>query len=130
MRIGEIARRSGLSKDTIRFYERNGLIESEPSTDPKNSYRDYDEGLLERLDMIREAQTAGMTIADLALFIRQLNHGGQGDFDVDAFLESKIQEIELRIARSRQFLETLRATRAALAIQQREVDQSSGTEQN
>ncbi len=43
LRIGEISRRSGLPRDTIRYYEREGLISSEPSTEPSNSYRSYTE---------------------------------------------------------------------------------------
>jgi len=41
MRIGELAKRSEVSRDTIRFYERNGLIFSMPSDSGTNSYREY-----------------------------------------------------------------------------------------
>jgi len=115
MRIGEIARRSGLSRDTIRFYERNGLIASSPAVGATNSYRDYDDEMVERLHMIREAQAAGFTIADLFLFIRQLEQAPADNFDAEAFLDRKIAEIEHTIARSKRFLQTLQATRRALA---------------
>ncbi len=126
MRIGEIARRSGLSRDTIRFYERHGLIASTPGAGSTNSYREYDGDLLERLAMIREAQAAGMSLADLALFIRQLEDAADDDFDAEAFLDLKIVEIENRMARSRQFLETLRATRLALSSAREQRHASSG----
>jgi DNA-binding transcriptional MerR regulator len=115
MRIGEIAHRSGLSRDTIRFYERNGLIDSAPGSGPTNSYREYDEDLVERLKMIREAQAAGFTIADLFLFIRQLENAAREEFDADAFLDRKIAEIENNIERSQRFLETLHVTKQALS---------------
>ena len=115
MRIGEVARRSGLSRDTIRFYERNGLIGSSPGPGTTNSYRAYDDDVVERLQMIREAQAAGFTIADLSLFVRQLESASEAEFDAGAFLELKILEIENRIARSLRFVETLKATRDALA---------------
>lgn len=115
MRIGEIAHRSGLSRDTIRFYERNGLIDSTPGSGSTNSYRDYNEDLVERLQMIREAQAAGFTIADLFLFIRQLENAAHKEFDADAFLDRKIVEIENNMERSQRFLKTLRATKLALS---------------
>ena len=115
MRIGEVSRRSGLSRDTIRFYERNGLIVSSPGPGSTNSYRDYDDDVVERLAMIREAQAAGLSVSDLALFIRQLEDASETDFDAGAFLDLKIVEIENRIARSLRFVETLKATRDALA---------------
>ncbi len=114
MRIGEVASRSGLSRDTIRFYERNGLIESSPGPGSTNTYRDYEESVVERLQMIREAQAAGFSVSDLALFIRQLENTADADFDAGAFLDLKILEIERRIARSLRFVETLKATRIAL----------------
>ena len=115
MRIGEVSRRSGLSRDTIRFYERNGLIASSPGPGSTNSYRDYDDDVIERLAMIREAQAAGLSVSDLALFIRQLEDASETDFDAGAFLDLKIVEIQNRIAHSLRFVDTLKATRDALA---------------
>lgn len=123
MRIGEIARRSGMSRDTIRFYERNGLIASSPGGDSTNSYREYGGELVERLAMIREAQSAGLSIADLVLFIQQLENATGEDFDAEAFLNLKIIEIENRIVCSRNFLETLQATKRALSCG---LEQSTG----
>lgn len=114
MRIGELAKRTGLSRDTIRFYERHGLIRSEPGPDPTNSYRDYPEDLIERLDMIGQAQDAGFTIADLSLLISVFEGGVDPDFDTDGFLDAKIGAVEAVIARAERFLAVLKATRSAL----------------
>lgn len=65
MRIGELAERSGVSRDTIRFYERNGLIQSHPGDSATNNYRDYPEENLIRLDFFTKARDAGISIADL-----------------------------------------------------------------
>lgn len=115
MRIGTLARRVGLSRDTIRFYERQGLIASAPAPEATNNYRVYDEDVVFTLELIRDAQAAGMTIADLTIFIGQLQAGDPADFDADTFLAEKIAEVETRIERSQKFLRTLKDTRAALA---------------
>ena len=59
MKIGELARRSGTGIETIRFYEREGLllkVERQPS-----GYRQYDEATVGRLDYIRQAKELGFT---------------------------------------------------------------------
>ncbi len=116
MRIGELAQRSGLSRDAIRFYERNGLIRSGPGPDPSNNYRDYPEDCVPTLDMIREAQAAGFTISELKSFMRQLDKASTTDFDGEAFLQQKIEEVEENIRRSKRFLKTLKKAKAALAF--------------
>ncbi len=116
MRIGELARRCDLSRDAIRFYERNGLINSEASDSATNSYRNYPAETVLTLDMIREAQAAGFTIAELSKFILQLETSDSGEFDGESFLQTKIDEVEENIRRSRRFLKTLRASKEALAM--------------
>ena len=115
MRIGALAKRTGLSRDTIRFYERHGLIASLPSREPDNDYRDYPEETVERLAMIVEARDAGLSVADLALLIAHMEGGDLADFDADRFIADKIVDVERVIAHSTRFLEMLRATQAALA---------------
>lgn len=65
MRIGELADRAGLSRDTIRFYERNGLVHSTPGKSATNNYRDYPEDNLVWLRFVTGAREAGLSIADL-----------------------------------------------------------------
>lgn len=115
MRIGELSRRAGLSRDAIRLYERNGLIHSAPGDATTNNYRVYAEDAVETLALIRDAQAAGMTLADLSILLSQFRAEDGDDFDGDAFLAVKIDEVRQRIAQSQKFLETLEATRIALA---------------
>lgn len=65
MRIGELSERSGISRDTIRFYERNGLIASETGGSDTNNYRNYPDDNLVKLDFYTKARSAGISIADL-----------------------------------------------------------------
>ena len=115
MRIGELAKRSGLSRDTLRFYERQGLIGSRPEAPGVNTYRDYPDETLMTLDMVAEAQDAGFTIAELVLFFGRLSAPEDG-FDGGAFLDAKIAEVEARLDRGRRFLATLKQARAALEM--------------
>ena len=115
MRIGELSRRVGLSRDAIRLYERRGLISSAPGGEATNNYRTYPEDAVMTLELIRDAQAAGVTLADLAILIGQISAADGDDFDGDAFLAEKIEEVERRIEQSSRFLDTLKQTRAALA---------------
>ncbi len=113
MRIGELSRRSGFSRDAIRFYERSGLIRAS-AREADNNYKRYPESAVFALDVIRDAQAAGMSIDDLRTFMKQLEAQDGDDFDGDAFLARKIEEVQDRIAASNRFLATLRQARDAL----------------
>lgn len=115
MRIGELAKRTEVSRDTIRFYERHGLIAS--GTDPlaDNNYRIYPEDAVLTLEVIKDAQAAGLSIAEITVFMGQfMAQDGTAD-GIDGFLAQKEAEIAARIDASQRFLELLRQTQAALA---------------
>ena len=114
MRIGELARRTGLTRDTIRFYEREGLIESHPSADATNNYRIYPEELVERLAMIGDAREAGLPLADIRALTECMEFGDRPDFDAEAFLAAKIAELRRTIASARKLLHAMEATKRAL----------------
>ncbi len=114
MRIGELAKRTGVTRDTIRYYERCGLIRSAPSRSATNSYRIYDDDAALTLGLIAEAQAAGMALDDVRALVDVISVGSDIEHDVMAFIDTKITEVEETIARSTRFLETLKATRAAL----------------
>jgi DNA-binding transcriptional MerR regulator len=62
MRIGELAVKSGVSRDTIRFYERNGLITSQAGLATTNNYRVYPDDSLIWLGFLTGAREAGSPI--------------------------------------------------------------------
>ncbi len=115
MRIGELVKQSGISPDTVRFYERNGLIRSLPSATETNSYRNYPEEALERLAMIKQAQQAGFSIAEFSQLIERIEGPSVDFFDADQFLQQKIDEIQERMKQAKAFLKMLKATKAALS---------------
>ncbi len=116
MRIGALSALTGLSRDTIRFYERQGLIASAAATGTANTYRHYGDDLPERLRMITDARGAGMSVADLKLLLTFMESGDPGAIDVNEFLDKRISQLEDNIRQSRKFLKTLKLTRAALVV--------------
>ncbi len=62
--IGALARRAGVGVETIRFYERKGLVRRPPR--PERSFRVYPEETVERIRFIRQAQALGFTLREIA----------------------------------------------------------------
>ncbi len=95
MRIGELSERSGVSRDTIRFYERNGLITSVVGDSATNNYRDYPQDNLVRLGFFSKARDAGMSITDLRDIVDAM--AGSCDPDVARrVVGGKIDELKRR----------------------------------
>lgn len=97
MRIGELAKQTGLSRDTIRFYERNGLLSSSPGPDASNNYRDYPEDSLRWLAFVTAAREAGLSVADLR-GISEAMDGACGPEAGQAVIKAKIEELRGRAA--------------------------------
>lgn len=116
MRIGALSALTGLSRDTLRFYEREGLIHSAPSREPTNTYRDYPEDTAQRLRMITDARDAGLSIADLKTLLDCMEHGDIGSFDLDAYLDERIAQLEHVIATAKRTLSVLTGTRDAIRM--------------
>ena len=115
MRIGELSRRTGATRDTIRFYERQGLLAC-GEREGENNYKSYPEEAVMTINVIRDAQATGISISDLSILLSQLAAKDAEDFDGEVFLSEKIAEVEARIESSERFLQTLLDTREALAV--------------
>ena len=63
LKIGEVAKRSEVGIETIRYYERQGLL-AEPERRP-SGYRQYDESVVSRLQFIRHAKQLGFTLSEI-----------------------------------------------------------------
>jgi MerR family mercuric resistance operon transcriptional regulator len=108
MTIGKLAKQSGVGVETIRFYERKGLIEKPPRRE--SGYRQYPDETVRRVLFIKRAKALGFTLREikelLALRIRPEATCG----DVLHQAEAKIADIEERIMtlqRMKQALTTL-----------------------
>jgi DNA-binding transcriptional MerR regulator len=101
MLIGQVARAAGLPSQTIRFYEREGLLPR--ATRTGNGYRVYDESTLSRLAFIRAAQSAGLTLAEVRSIVDLRGHGDVPCVHVTALLQAKLDAVQAR----KQELDTL-----------------------
>ncbi|MEW6339143.1 MAG: MerR family transcriptional regulator [Paraburkholderia sp.] len=91
MKIGELARLSGLAASRIRFYEAHGLLQ--PAQRQTNGYREYDSETLTRLEIIRRAQSAGFSLEEIRAFLPSDLNSWSHDTLLQA-LQRKIGEIE------------------------------------
>lgn len=96
-RIGDIATRSGVTRDAIRFYERAGLLDQPGRT--KSRHRLYDITILERIRLVRQLQNCGLTISDIKeiLFLRDADRPVASKRLME-ILRSRLNFLEERIA--------------------------------
>ncbi|MEV4453405.1 heavy metal-responsive transcriptional regulator [Streptomyces mirabilis] len=105
MRIGELAAANDLTPKTIHFYEQAGLLPEPPRT--SGGYRDYPSQTSSRLVFIRDAQSAGLTLAEIRSVLVLRDSGEAPCSHVTGLIEQHLDDIERRIAE-------LRKTRSAL----------------
>jgi len=92
--IGQLAKTTGIGVETIRYYERRGLMPDPPRT--ASGYRHYPRSAADRLRFIQRAKRLGFTLQEVATLMR-LEAGGNRA-DVKAIASNKLTEIECRIA--------------------------------
>jgi MerR family transcriptional regulator, copper efflux regulator len=97
MLISELAKKSGLPIDTIRFYEKKGLIDSELIQRRSNNYREYAEISLERLVLIQQAKRLGFTLIEIQEWIKDFESDQLTVDQKQSILGRKLDQIEERI---------------------------------
>jgi MerR family copper efflux transcriptional regulator len=95
MRSGELARLSEVSTDTLRHYERVGVLAKPPRTN--GGYRQYPSSALERVRLVRRAMSVGFSLEELARVLRVRDKGGAPCRQVRDLAASKLELIERRI---------------------------------
>jgi MerR family copper efflux transcriptional regulator len=101
MRIGELARRAGLSASRIRFYEAKDLIP--PSARQDNGYRDYPEQAVSTLQFIAGAQRLGFSLSEIRRALSPAGSARPSAPEMVVGLRKKLAEVEthIRDAKSR-----------------------------
>jgi len=108
MRIGELANRVGITPDTIRYYEREGLLP--PPKRTTNGYRDYGPETVDDLQFIKKAQALGLKLSAVREVL-EISSGGEPPCEhVRATVASRLAEVEQRIKELRALRSTLRET--------------------
>lgn len=93
--IGAVARRAGVGVDTVRYYEREGLL-PEPQR-RASGYRDYGLDVVERLRFIRRAKDLGFTLEEIRELLALSTDRERGVKTVKQRAEARLDEVEQRI---------------------------------
>ena len=110
LRINEVAQAAGVNRETLRYYERRGLIE-QPDRSP-GGHRLYDERAVQTLRTIKAAQRLGFTLDEVADLIEVGRQRGR-DSSLQARAQAKLVEVEERMADLAAIRDNLRAALAA-----------------
>jgi DNA-binding transcriptional MerR regulator len=96
MRAGELARAAGVSTDTLRHYERKGVLRRPRRA--ANRYRQYPPEALDRVLLVRRALGVGFTLDELARVLSVRDSGAAPCREVRALAGAKLAEVEERLA--------------------------------
>jgi Cd(II)/Pb(II)-responsive transcriptional regulator len=97
MRIGALSQATGVDIETIRFYEKSGLLPGPARS--ANGYRDYAQAHLERLAFIRHCRALDMSLADVALLLDSLHSQDAARLaGVDSLVDAQLSKVRARLA--------------------------------
>lgn len=113
MKIGELAARSQTPVDTIRYYEREGLLPAPPRSE--GNYRLYGAAEAERLAFIRHCRSLDMTLEEIRVLLRFRDAPAADCGDVNALLDAHIGHVAARIRELRHLERELKALRQRCA---------------
>ena len=106
MRIGDLASRTGLSTDAIRYYEKEGLLP--PPRRADNGYRDYGPEAVEDLQFIRKAQMVGLRLTDIREVLDIVSGGRPPCDHVRSVLRERLDEVDRKLGELKALRTTLR----------------------
>ena len=95
MNIGNVAKRTGVSVETIRFYERKGLVEAPPRKD--SGYRQFADSDIKRLLFIQQAKTLGFSLMEIKELLSIKDDPDTSSREVKSMALTKLNSIEEKI---------------------------------
>jgi DNA-binding transcriptional MerR regulator len=108
LKIGEVARRAGVGVETLRFYERAGLLNRPARTE--GGYRLYDAESLKTLEFIKRAQALGFTLEEIKRIIAESRAGHRPCAEVRETVRRRLVELDEQLAQIRRYRKALAAT--------------------
>jgi MerR family mercuric resistance operon transcriptional regulator len=105
LKIGDVAKRGGVNLQTIRYYEREGLLPEPPRL--ASGYRLFPEAAVRRVRFIKRAQELGFSLAEIRELLLLRENADAGAQDMRERARAKVADIEEKIR-------TLRAMKKAL----------------
>lgn len=97
MLIGDLVRKTGISRDTIRYYEKEGLFKNCLILRRDNNYKEYSTDVLEQLDLIHTLRNLNFPISDIAELIRSRQFNLVECENLSDTLDKNIKKIDLQI---------------------------------
>lgn len=116
MKIGELATATQAQVETIRYYEREGLLPQAPRSE--GNYRIYGPEHVERLGFIRHCRSLDMTLDEIRVLLRFRDSPGEDCGDVNALLDEHIGHVAARVRELRQLKKQLKALRDLCVVSQ------------
>ncbi|MFC5301826.1 Cd(II)/Pb(II)-responsive transcriptional regulator [Azospira restricta] len=114
MRIGEIAQTTGVDVETIRYYEKTGLLPTPPRL--SNGYRDYGEHHGERLTFIRHCRALDMPLAEIGRLLDFVTHPEADCGDINRLIDDHLARVRARLNSLHALEKQLAALRARCKI--------------
>jgi DNA-binding transcriptional MerR regulator len=105
MKIGEVSKRSNIGIETLRFYERSGLLDKPARTD--SGYRMYDPKVLERLTFIKRAQFLGFSLEEIKQIIDEKRAGYSPCTEVRNLVRLRLHELDEHIQEMQRYYQEL-----------------------
>jgi DNA-binding transcriptional MerR regulator len=103
MLIGELVEKSGLTKDTIRFYEKKGLISIDKKSRRENNYKEYPSYVLEKLLLIKKLKDFGFTLNEIDTFLELWRDEDASCDNLKYTLETKVRMVDEQIQKLIEF---------------------------
>jgi len=110
MLIGELCRKTDMTKDTIRFYEKVGLLSDIQRK--ANGYKDYTDRHVEQLNLLKHAKELGFTLNEIKELAGLLFSNKLTPSEMNTFLKNKEQQIDNKIKKLEAFKQEIKHTLA------------------
>ncbi len=101
LKIGEVAKLSGIGIEALRFYERSGLLGRPGRTE--SGYRVYDAAVLKRLDFIKRSQVLGFSLDEIKRIIADKQAGKSPCREVCEIVRHRLEELDERMEEMRRY---------------------------
>jgi DNA-binding transcriptional MerR regulator len=108
LKIGDVARQSGVGIETLRFYEGRGLIK--PTARTESGYRLYDRSIFDRLSFIKKSQSVGFTLDEIARIVDEAQHGRRPCAEVRSLAAQRLAELDRKLAELQRYRDELQQT--------------------
>jgi DNA-binding transcriptional MerR regulator len=110
LKIGEVSKRSGVSIEALRFYEKGGLLDKPSRT--MSGYRVYGEDVLERIEFIKRSQALGFSLEEIRQIVDDARKGQSPCDDVREIVKRRMEELDERLRELHRYRKELKHTLA------------------